>query len=406
LKLPNFIASRIRKPLKASFSATVYNIGIVTIAAGLAVTILAFMILYGFKANIVQRLYSLTPELKVSKYSIDQSFEQSPISTHTQLYKNWKKIENIAHLQAVTQKAGILKAPDDLHGVLLKGVDSSYNWQQLSEQLVQGRVLHHKPGSYSTEVIISQSIAQKLHLKLGQQPILYFVQNVPRARKLNVVGIYQTNMEEFDSQYLICDQALLQRVNNWPADSVGSYEIALKNPSIKAATQQQIIQLMAPDLKLESSERQFAPIFEWLTLLDRNMLLFVVILFVVVSFNITSVLLVLILERIPTIGILKAMGIRNWDMRRIFIQLGIYMVLKGLLWGNIAALLLCYLQWQFHLIPLDAANYYISYVPISWHWPTIVIVNLAAIVLIASVLTVPTYILQRIQPSKAIQFGK
>lgn len=406
MNFPAFIATRIRKPASDSFSATVYKIGVISIAAGIAVTILAFMILFGFKENIVNRLFSLSPQLKISKYTLGDSYDESAISKQAKIYSYWKNISEVAHLQATAQKSGILKSKDDIHGVLLKGIGSDFNWPMLQGQIKAGRKLAFKNSGYSTEVIISQTIASKLALQIGDEPIIYFVQQSPKARKLKIVGIYETNLEEFDNQIIIGDIALIQRINNWPADSVGAFEVYLHNFENMKPAQEALIKNMEPDLKLENAKQKFLPIFDWLTMLDRNMILFVSILFIVVCFNIIAVLLVLILERIPTIGVLKALGSSDWSIRKIFMNLSLYMVLIGLFWGNVLGLLLCFLQWKFRLIPLDASNYFISYVPIAWHWHVVLFINLVTVLLIVSVLILPTYFIQKISPTKAIVFGK
>ncbi len=406
MNLPYFISQRIRNPKSDTFSATVTKLGIASIAVGIAVMIIAFMVLFGFKANIVNKLFTLAPQIKISKFTQNQSYDEPAISTQTTLFDSWKKINEIAHLQPVAHKTGILKAKEDIHGVLLKGVDKTYNWANFKQNIIIGKTISYPDSGYSTEVIISQTIANQLDLKVDDSAIIYFLQQPPKARKLKVVGIYETNLEEFDKQLIIGDLALVQRLNNWPKDSVGSYEISLNNFEKLPEAQEKIVELMTPEMNIENAKQRFLPIFDWLVLLDRNMILFLVILFFVACFNIMAVLLVLLMERIPMVGVLKAIGSSDWSIRKIFVYVGINMILKGLFWGNFIGILICIIQWKFHLIPLDSANYFISYVPIGWNFWVILLINLIAISLVSLVIIVPTFIITRLKLVEAISFGK
>jgi lipoprotein-releasing system permease protein len=267
-------------------------------------------------------------------------------------------------------------------------------------------MINYPDSGYSTEIIISQTISNQLNLKVNDSAIIYFLQQPPKARKLKVVGIYETNLEEFDKQLIIGDLGLVQRLNNWPKDSVGAYEISLNDFEKLPEAQEKIVELMTPEMNIENAKQRFLPIFDWLVLLDRNMILFLVILFFVACFNIMAVLLVLLMERIPMVGVLKAIGSSDWNIRKIFVYVGVNMILKGLLWGNIVGILICLLQWKFHLIPLDSANYFISYVPIGWNFWVILLINLITVFLVSVVIIVPTFIITRLKLIEAISFRK
>ncbi|MES2796219.1 MAG: FtsX-like permease family protein [Bacteroidota bacterium] len=406
MNLPLFISKRIRKPQTSSFSATVTKLGIASIAVGIAVMIIAFMVLFGFKANIVNKLFTLAPQIKISKFTLNQSYDEPAISTNTQLFKNWKNIPEITHLQAVAHKTGILKAKDDIGGVLLKGVDKNFNWANFSQSIIKGKSIQYLDSGYSNEIIISQLTASQLNLKVNDSAIIYFLQQPPKARKLKIVGIYETNLEEFDKQLILGDLALVQRLNNWPKDSVGAYEISLNNFENLPKAQESIAELMDPNMNIENAQQRFLPIFDWLVLLDRNMILFLVILFFVACFNIIAVLLVLLMERIPMVGVLKAIGSSDWSIRKIFVYVGINMILKGLFWGNLSGILICFIQWKFHLIPLDPTNYFISYVPIEWHFEVILLINLITTLLVSLVIIIPTFIITKLKLIEAISFRK
>ncbi len=401
-----FISQRIQKPDSGSFSATVTKLGIASIAVGIAVMIIAFMVLFGFKANIVNKLFTLAPQIKISKFTANQSFEEPPISINTKLNNNWQNIKELSHLQVVAHKTGILKAKEDIHGVLMKGVDKNYNWTNIKQNIIEGRSISFPDSGYSNELIISKLIANQLKLKVNDNAIIYFLQQPPKARKLKIVGIYETNMEEFDKQLVISDLALVQRLNNWPKDSVGAYEIYLNDFENLPKAQEKVVQLMAPDMNIETAKQRFLPIFDWLILLDRNMILFLVILFFVACFNIMAVLLVLLMERIPMVGVLKAIGASNWSIRKIFVFIGLNMIIKGVFWGNLIGLLISFFQWKFKLIPLDSSNYFISYVPIGWNFGVIFLINILTILLVSLVLILPTYIISKMKLVDSISFRK
>ncbi len=406
MNFPIFVARRIRQPQQATFSATVSRVGIATIALGVAVGIVALAVLFGFKNTIYQKVFLFGSHLQVSKLSLNQSYEQIPLPLHTPPYDDWQKIAGIRHRQAVIHKAGILKTPDELQGAIIKGVGRDYDWKLLAENLVEGRVLQFSDTTYANELIISRIISQKLNLKVGNEVLMYFVQNPPRVRKLKVVGIYETNLEEFDTQLVLGDIGLVQRLNGWGTDSVGAYEYFVKDFEQLNATAKTLYNQLPSDMRMERVTERFRPLFEWLQLLDQNTLVLLVLVFFVTGFNIASVLLVMMMERTPMVGLLKTLGSPNSQIRRIFFFVGMQLVIKGLVIGNIVGLGICWLQYQFKIIPLDPVNYFMNTVPIVFDWPLFVLLNMGVLVLIALILFIPTFIISRIQPVKALVFKK
>lgn len=391
---------------EGSFSATVTRIGVVSIALGLAVLIVAFAVLYGFKDTIQQKIFLFGAHVQVGKFTNNYSYEESAISTHTRLYRDGNRIPGVSRVQAVALKAGILKTKDELAGVVLKGVGRDYNWNLLRGSLVAGTVPAVGADTGSTQLLISQYMANQLRVGVGDRVPLYFLGNPPRARKMTVVGIYETGLEEVDKTLAIGDIRLIQKLNRWQPDSVGSYEIFVKDFAHLEPTVDQIFDRMTPDLRLTRVTDQYRPLFDWMVLLDRNMSILLVLIGFVASFNMVSVLLVLMMERTPMIGLLKALGGPDPLIRRIFLYVGLNMVGWGLLIGNVVGLGVCYVQDRYKLIPLDAKNYFMDYVPIVWDWPTILALNGGTVLLIALVLWLPTYFINRIQPVRALAFKK
>ncbi|WP_080055734.1 ABC transporter permease [Spirosoma aerolatum] len=408
MNVPVFLARKVRHAPEGSFSATVTRIGIGSIALGLAILIVAFAVLYGFKHTIQQKIFLFGAHLGVSKFTNNMSYEETALPLHSNLYDDSTKIPGIRHIQAVALKAGILKTKEELSGVILKGVGRDYDWNLFQGSLVAGKVpvVGADTGSGSTQLLLSQYMANQLGVNVGESVPLYFLGNAPRARKMTVVGIYDTGLEEVDKTIALGDIRLIQRLNRWGPDSVGSYEIFVNDFARLDQTAANVFQALSPDMRLTRVTDQYRPLFDWMLLLDRNMVILLSLITFIASFNMISVLLVLMMERTPMVGLLKALGAANPLIRRMFVFVGLNMVSWGLLIGNVVGLGLCYIQDRFKLIPLDPKNYFMNYVPIVWDWPTILALNGGAVLLIALVLWFPTFIINRIQPVKALAFKK
>lgn len=408
MNLSLFLARRVRHAPQGSFSATVTRIGVGSIALGLAVMIIAFAVLYGYQRSIQQKIFLFGAHLQVSKFTNNRSLDDTSLPLNTPLFKAGTSIPGVVHMQAVATKPGILKTPDELAGVVLKGVGRDYNWNLLRESLVAGTVpeVGADTGNGSTQLLISQYMANQLKAKVGQSLPLYFLGNPPRARKMTVVGIYETGLEEVDKTVALGDIRLIQRLNRWGADTVGSYEIFVRDFDKLDQTREAVFDRLSPDMRLVSVKEQYRPLFDWMLLLDRNMVILLGLIAFVASFNMVSVLLVLMMERTPMIGLLKTLGGTNPLIRRVFLNVGLNMVFWGLALGNIVGIGLSLIQDKFRLIPLDPKNYFIKYVPIAIDWPTVLILNAATILLIALVLWIPTIIINRIQPIQALSFKK
>ncbi|WP_337041163.1 ABC transporter permease [Emticicia sp. 17c] len=404
MNLPRFISQRIQKTKSESFTSTVVKVGVASIAIGLAVMIVSFGILIGYKQSIKDKLFSLSSHIQVSKITLNQSYEETPMPIKTNFYNNYRQNSKIRHVQAVGNKAGMLKSSEELAGIVIKGVGHDYDWQTFSENLIEGRRINFSDTSFSNEIIISKRIAQQLKIKLSEEVLVYFVQNPPRVRKVKVVGIYETGLEEFDKNFVIGDLALVQKMNEWDTNTCGHYEVFLKNFDDLTPAASQILNEIDSDMKITKITDMFPAIFDWLSLLDKNIIIVLVLILVVACFNMISVLLVMMMERSPMIGILKALGSDNIQIRKIFIFNGLTIILKGVLYGNLIGMGLCIIQYYFKVIPLDPENYYISYVPIAWNWLIILVLNLATILLILAVITIPTLIVSRMRVVEALKF--
>jgi lipoprotein-releasing system permease protein len=404
MNLPRFIAQRIQKTKSDSFTSTVTKIGVASIAIGLAVMIVSFSILIGFKRIIKDKLFSLSSHIQVSKITLNQSFEETPMPINTKFYQNYRKNPQIRHVQAVANKAGMLKSKEELAGIVIKGVGRDYDWQNFSENLVEGRKINLQDSLYASEIIISRKIATQLKIKLADNVLVYFIQNPPRTRKVTVVGIYDTGLEEFDKNYILGDLALVQKMNDWDKQTAGHYEVFLNNFDELNLAAKQVFDAIDQDMQVMKVTEMFPAIFDWLNLMDRNIIVILALILVVASFNMISVLLVMMMERTPMIGLLKALGSDDSKIRKIFIFNGLTIVLKGIVIGNIIGLGLCGIQYFYRIIPLDAESYYMNYVPVDFNWGIILFINFITILLVLAVITIPTFVVSRMKVVEALKF--
>ena len=299
----------------------------------------------------------------------------------------------------------MIKSGDELLGVIFKGVGKSFDLKRFQENLVTGSFLHFPDSSYAHEVLISQVIANKLKLKVGDDIIVHFFQNPPRFRKLKIVGLYETNLSDyFDSKVIIGDIRMIQRLNDWNDSTAGGLQIYIKDISKIEEATNAIRENIEYDLSPEKVAETYVQVFEWLGLIGRQVYILLVVILTVVCVNMISVVLILVMERTHMIGVLKAMGAHDRLIRTIFVYNGVSLIVKGLLYGNILGLGLCYLQYKFHFIKLNAHDYYMSYVPIEWDWEIVFILNLLILIVVTLVLLLPTAIVSRINPVKAIRF--
>jgi lipoprotein-releasing system permease protein len=454
LNLSYFISKRIRSAEAGTFSSIIHKVAVSSIAIGLAAAIVSFLIMQGFQSAVKEKIYSFSNHLLVTKFTMNNAVAEQPFVFNIDLYQHPEKSPFIKHVQEYSHKAGLIKTDNEVLGIVFKGIGKSFDQQSFSENMTEGRFISFPDSSYSKEIVISKVIANKIDAKVGDFLILHFFQNPPRYRKLKIVGIYETNLSEyFDSKVIIGDIRLVQQLNGWATNQAGGLEVlinfnhfdsyqlwksevdaynnAVSDPAISNSSennnflnifssiwgykfdfeqaaldeaQRQIGQSMDYDLNIETVRDKFIQVFEWLNLVKRQVRILLGIILIVVSVNMISVILILVMERIPMVGLLKAVGAKNKLIRSVFIFNGMNLIVKGLLYGNIIGLGFCFLQYQFKLIKLNAHDYYMSYVPVQWDWFTVIVLNLIVFAVVSLVLLLPTRFIARIQPVKAIRF--
>lgn len=388
-----------------SFSSTISKIAVISIAVGLAALILAFFILGGFQETIKNKIYNFKGHLEVTKYTLSSSFDDQAISLNTDFYKHYDQYDFVEHVQEFAHKAALLKTKEEVQGVVFKGFGRSFDTMRFQPNMREGRLFEFNDSTYSKEVIISKKIANTLQLGVNDDVLIYFVQNPPRFRKLRITGIYETGLEEFDQRMVIGDIGLVQRMNNWSDTLVGGYEVFVDDPTRLDQAEDRLFRKIDVDLYVDKVSDKYIQIFDWLGLLDQNVTVFLSLILIVAAFNMISILLILIMERTYMIGVLMALGATRKLIKRVFLYNGMILVGKGLLWGNIVALAIAYLQDEFKIIPLDPDNYYMYYVPISWNYDALIGLNVLTFCLVSLALFVPTLIISRIKPISAIRFN-
>ena len=332
------------------------------------------------------------------------AFEESPTSMKSDFYQNYSEVDFIKHVQVYAHKPGLLKGDQEVEGVLLKGVDKDFDSLTFKASITKGRFIHFSDSSASNEILLSKKVANKLLLDVGESVTMYFVQEPPRFRRFEIVGLYETYLENFDDKILIGDIQTIRNLNGWSDDQVGGFEIFVDDPSKLDTYIDPLYEIMDYDLKLIKITDKYLEIFDWLTLLNNNVYVFLGLILFVAAFNMVSILFILIMERTQMIGILKAVGAKNSQIRKIFVWNGIRIIGRGLLIGNAIGLGLGFLQDKFKLIPLDPESYYMAFVPIQWNWPVFIAMNLMILMVTTLVLFVPAMLISNIKPIKAIRF--
>ncbi|HQU99881.1 MAG TPA: FtsX-like permease family protein, partial [Bacteroidia bacterium] len=308
-------------------------------------------------------------------------------------------------IQPFATKACILKTKNQMQGIVLKGVDADYHWHYLKQQIVKGTIPAFTPGQASTDIIISSTVAKLLQLDTGKNVFSFFIDgNMQRIKKCKVVGIYDTGFEEVDKTFVICDLNLIRQLNHWKNQEIGGYEIMLDDYKNLETTTNDIYNISGADFNTKTIDEAYPQIVSWLNLIDTNVYIIIGLMCVVACINMISALLIIILDQTKTIGLYKALGATDKSIRKIFLIVAAYLLFYGLLIGNALGFALAIGQYYFKWFALDKATYYLDAVPVSFNWLQLVCLNLATALICFVFLLLPSKLISKLMPVKAIKF--
>lgn len=399
-----YIARKIIRGRKdKSLSNPVVNIAVLSVALSVAVMLIAVVSVQGFKTEIARMVSGFAGHISIRSFDNNDSYEANAIYTDSVDVKKLRANTDIVAIQQIATKAGILKSQTDMQGIALKGYGSDYNPEFFKSNLVEGRNIRFAD-SLTNDIIISAIIATQMNLHCSDKVLCYFVQQPPRVRKFNIVGIYKTGLEEFDNSIVICDIRHIQKLNSWQPNEIGGYEIFLHDfESIDKVTMA-VNEASSFNIRAESIIEKFPQIFNWLNLINGNVIVILVLMIIIACVNMIATLLILILDNTNTIGMLKALGARNRMVRQIFLYIACYLTFLGIVIGNIIGLGLAFIQHKFGLLKLPQETYYLDVAPIQFDWFLITGINLGAFVLCILFLLIPIAWIARVEPVKVIRF--
>ena len=381
------------------------RIAIVGIMLGLGVMILSLAVVRGFKQEIREKMRGFAGDIQVVKYDLNESYENSPFDEDTKLEKQALSKQLITHVMPFATKPGIIRAKDEIEGVVLKGVEKKYDWSFFKKIMITGKVIDFTDSvAAQKQIMISEQTADRLKLKVGDNILMYFVQEPLRKRPFKICGIYRSGVEEVDKTFVVGALSLIQRLNNWSPNQIGGYELRVDDFDRLNEAASYLDNILPVKLKAYTILQTYPTIFEWLKLLDTNTVVMLVLMLAVAVINMISALLIMILERTSMIGMFKAMGATNWSLQKIFLYNAFYLVGVGLLLGNLLGFGLGYLQLITHFLKLDPASYYMSFVPIQFNWLDAVLLNVGTLIICFLVLIIPSTLVTKISPVKAIRF--
>ncbi len=411
-----FISRRLffEKSNKKFLSQKIIRIALVGIALGLAVMIISVAVVTGFKNEIRNKVIGFGSHIQVVNFDSNNSFETRPVSQKQPFLDELKTLDGVSQVQVFATKPGMIKTDEYIQGIVLKGVDSGYDWSFFSKNLTDGNLPVINDSVRSEEILISDQVSKLLEVSVGDRVVLYFInedESNPRMLQLTICGLYNTGMEEFDNLFVLGDLQQVQRLNNWQPDQISGFEVVISDffriDEIEQDVRNTVLDYSIENdaiLRTTNITREYPQIFDWLSILDMNVWIILFLMAVVAGFNMISGLLVLILERSKMIGVLKALGSPNWSIRKVFLYLSVFLTSRGMIWGNAIGIGFIVVQNYFEILKLNPTTYYVDVVPVNFSLLYIILLNLGTIVATTLMLVVPSFLVSKISPEKTIRF--
>lgn len=410
LNLEYFIAKRLitAKDYKSSISAPIIKIAISAIAIGIIMMLVSVATGIGLQQKIREKVSAFNGQVIISNYDNNNSeVTLIPISKKQDFYPTFKSVPDVKHIQAIASKAGIIRTENAFEGIIFKGVGADYDWNNIKEYLVEGKLPDFSK-DLNEDIIISRFLADRLGLKVGDNFNTFFIKEeqgkLPNSRRFKIIGIFNSGFQDFDATYILGDIRHIQKINKWNPNQVGAFEIFVKDFDEIKSTGDKIYEQTSSNLDTKTIIEKYSYIFDWLQLFDFNIIVILGVMILVATINMVVALLVLILERTQMIGILKAMGANNWTIRKIFLYNAFYLIIRGLFWGNLIGISILLIQQQFGVVSLNPENYYVNQAPVYLNWGYVILLNLLTVTICFFVLLIPSYIITKISPVKAIRF--
>lgn len=410
MNLEYFIAKRLitARDYKSSISAPIIKIAISAIAIGMIMMIVSVATGIGLQQKIREKVSAFNGHIIISNFDNNQSeVTLVPISKNQDFYPKFTSVPEVNHIQAIASKAGIIRTASAFEGIIFKGVGNDYQWANIKDYVVLGRLPDFSNG-INQEVMISQFLANRLNLTVDDSFNTFFIKDnqeqLPNVRRFKITGIFNSGFQEFDATYVIGDIRHIQRINKWKPDQVGAFEVFANDFTKIKSIGEKVYEQTSSNLDTKTIIEKYSYIFEWLKLFDFNIIVILVVMILVATINMVVALLVLILERTQMIGILKALGANNWSVRKVFLYNAFYLIAKGLFWGNLIGVSMLFIQQYFGIIQLNPENYYVNQAPVYINLGYILLLNILTVTVCLLVLLIPSYIITKISPVKAIRF--
>jgi len=393
------------KSSKNNLSTTIIRIGQIAVAIGIMVALITISTGIGARKGIKQKLADFNGHITIKPYNSNQSFNSDSLSIHQGFYPEFSSLPEVTHIQAIAVKGGIIRTADNFSGIFLKGVGTDFDTKRFESYILEGEFPKIEKEKISNDVVISKKIANELHLDIDSSFVTYFIQDSgkPIYRRFHITGIFSTDIKDFDDIYVIGDIKHVQRLNKWNENVVGGFELFTNDIEKLDQVTNKVNDQIDFQLYAQSATSSFSQINDWIQIFDTNIFVVLFIMMVVVIINMIMVLLILILERTHSIGLLKTLGASNWRVRMIFIYYAVFIMIPGLIIGNLLGIGLLLIQKYFHVIKLPAENYYLSTAPVYLDLTQVLLLNICAILISALILIVPSYLISKITPNQAMK---
>ncbi len=391
-------------------SRLMVHIATASVAVGVAIMIVAVAVVTGFKNEIRNKAVGFNGHITLTNYDSNQSFETTPIVRNEAFIPEIAALPGVKQVQVFANKGGIIRTKDNIQGAMLKGVGTDFDWSFFRSCLVEGELFTVSDTVVSKSVLLSKRMADMLELKTGDSFEMYFVQDPPTVRKFTISGLYEAQLEEIDKVVILCDLAQIQRISRWTPQQVSGVEVFIDDLKHLDTLAVQIEDMAAYNITASSSRLQvktvrdyFSNLFDWLSLLDMNVIIILTLTIIVAGFNMISGLLILLFEKISMIGLLKALGMYNADVQKVFLYRAGFILAKGLLIGNIVGIGCCLLQYYFKIITLNPETYFVSVAPVQLNVWYILAINGLAFTGIMLMLALPALFITRVSPDKTMR---